>query len=182
MGVLGAHHNHKQHHQHHHHHHMSFHFHLHIPHLHFHHNHHENNKKDMKDIPKGCLAILVGQGEEQQRFVIPVMYMNHPLFMQLLKEAEEEYGFDQKGPITIPCHVEQFRTVQGMIDREKCLPHHHAWCFKVWFYRLIPLANWSLKLKSWCTCLLFIFSLVIVFQFSTTPRMWCWFNDVIPEI
>lgn len=72
----------------------------------------------MRNIPKGCLAILVGQeGEEQQKFVIPVIYINHPLFMQLLKEAEEEYGFDQKGPITLPCHVEEFRTVQGMIDQ-----------------------------------------------------------------
>ncbi|KAK7410751.1 hypothetical protein VNO78_01802 [Psophocarpus tetragonolobus] len=114
-----------------HHHMMSFH--LHIPHLHFHlhHHHHENKKDIMKDVPKGCLAILVGQGEEQQRFVIPVMYMNHPLFMQLLKQAEDEYGFDQKGPITIPCHVEHFRTVQGLILRDKSLHHHHASCFKV---------------------------------------------------
>ncbi|XP_058781429.1 auxin-responsive protein SAUR32-like [Vicia villosa] len=110
-----------------HHHNMSFH--LHIPHLHFHQNHEKN-----KDIPKGCMAVMVGQGEEQQRFVIPVIYINHPLFMQLLKEAEEEYGFAQKGPITIPCHIEQFRTVQGMIDMEKSHHHHHhhaAWCFKV---------------------------------------------------
>ncbi|OIV96868.1 hypothetical protein TanjilG_08729 [Lupinus angustifolius] len=116
-------------------------FHLHNPHLHFHFHHH-HDKKDMKDIPKGCLAILVGQGEEQQRFVIPVIYFNHPLFMQLLKEAEEEYGFKHKGPIIIPCQVEEFRTVQGMIDREKSHHHHdhhhhdhhhnqHVWCFKV---------------------------------------------------
>ncbi|TKY61220.1 Auxin-responsive protein SAUR32 [Spatholobus suberectus] len=78
-----------------------------------------------RGVPKGCLAIKVGQGEEQQRFVVPVMYFNHPLFMQLLKEAEEEYGFDQKGTITIPCHVEEFRNVRGMIDREKSLHHHH---------------------------------------------------------
>ncbi|CAL0305400.1 unnamed protein product [Lupinus luteus] len=110
-------------------------FHLQLPYLHFH-SHHE--KKDVKDIPKGCLAILVGQGEEQQRFVIPVIYFNHPLFMQLLKEAEEEYGFEHKGPITIPCQVEEFRTVQDMIDREKSHDHHyhhhhhyHVWCFKV---------------------------------------------------
>ncbi|RDY05446.1 Auxin-responsive protein SAUR32, partial [Mucuna pruriens] len=119
MGILSDHHNQK----HHHHHHMSFHFHFHF--------HHHHEKKDLKDIPKGCLAILVGQGEEQQRFVIPVMYMNHPLFMQLLKQAEEEFGFDQKGPITIPCHVEHFRTVQGIIHREKCLHHNHASCFKL---------------------------------------------------
>ena len=94
-------------------------------HMHVHHGN-GNNKKEMRDIPKGCLAVLVGQGEEQQRFVIPVIYINHPLFMELLKEAEEEYGFEQKGPITIPCHVEEFRYVQGMIDKEKSHHHHHS--------------------------------------------------------
>ncbi|KAK1325298.1 hypothetical protein QJS10_CPA01g02511 [Acorus calamus] len=89
---------------------------------------HNQKKEMMKDVPKGCLAIRVGgEGEEQQRFVVPVMYFNHPLFMQLLKEAEEEYGFDQKGTITIPCHVEEFRYVRGLIDRERSssFNHHH---------------------------------------------------------
>ena len=77
-----------------------------------------------KDVPKGCLAIKVGsQGEEQQRFVVPVLYFNHPLFMQLLKEAEDEYGFDQKGTITIPCHVAEFRYVQALIDGERMVYH-----------------------------------------------------------
>lgn len=109
-------------------------FHIHLPHLiHF----HGHEKKEVKDnIPKGCLAVMVGQGEEErERFVIPVMYINHPLFMHLLKEAEEEYGFDHEGPITIPCHVEQFRTVQGIIDKENSPHHHHhhhhVWCFRV---------------------------------------------------
>nr|XP_027103521.1 auxin-responsive protein SAUR32-like [Coffea arabica] len=107
-------------------------FHIHVPHIHFHH----HGRKDLRDIPKGCLAILVGhEGEEQQRFIIPVIYINHPLFMQLLKEAEEEYGFDHKGPLNIPCHVEEFRQVQGIIDKESSLHHHHHhhnhhWCFK----------------------------------------------------
>ncbi|GLT75994.1 hypothetical protein SLE2022_030460 [Rubroshorea leprosula] len=95
---------------------------------------HHHGKKQVRDVPKGYLAIKVGQGEEQQRFVVPVIYFNHPLFMQLLKEAEEEYGFDQKGTITIPCHVEEFRYVQGMIDRERSLHHHHqhvVGCFRV---------------------------------------------------
>lgn len=82
-------------------------------------------------VPKGFLAIKVGQDEEdRQRFVVPVIYFNHPLFMQLLKEAEEEYGFDQKGTITIPCHVEEFRNIRGLIDREKSLHHnHYGGCF-----------------------------------------------------
>ncbi|XP_031269160.1 auxin-responsive protein SAUR32-like [Pistacia vera] len=107
-----------------HHHHLNFH--LHFPHGHW-------KKDELREIPKGCLAVKVGhEGEEQHKFVIPVMYINHPLFMQLLKEAEEEYGFDQKGPITIPCHVEEFRNVQGMIDKDKSIHHHHhhhIWCF-----------------------------------------------------
>ncbi|KAA8516214.1 hypothetical protein F0562_019393 [Nyssa sinensis] len=81
--------------------------------------HHQGKKQqETRDVPKGCLAIKVGQGEEQQRFVVPVIYFNHPLFVQLLKEAEEEYGFDQKGTIAIPCHVEEFRYVQVVENDE----------------------------------------------------------------
>ncbi|KAL3521699.1 hypothetical protein ACH5RR_019848 [Cinchona calisaya] len=110
-------------------------FHIHMPHIHFHHHHHHHHqeKKDLRDVPKGSLAIMVGQqGEERQRFIIPVIYINHPLFTHLLKEAEEEYGFDHKGPLNIPCHVEEFRHVQGMIDKENSHHHHHhaSWCFK----------------------------------------------------
>ncbi|CAI9769605.1 unnamed protein product [Fraxinus pennsylvanica] len=95
--------------------------------------HHNGGKKQQaRDVPKGCLAVMVGQGEDQQRFVIPVIYLNHPLFMQLLKEAEEEYRFDQKGTITLPCHVEKFRSVQGLIDKEHKFSnhHHHLGCFR----------------------------------------------------
>ncbi|XP_057532444.1 auxin-responsive protein SAUR32-like [Amaranthus tricolor] len=89
-------------------------------------NNNNNNNNGVGIIPKGCLAIKVGQtDEEQQRFVVPVVYFNHPLFMRLLKEAEDEYGFDQKGTITIPCHVEEFRYVQALIDRDKSINHHH---------------------------------------------------------
>ncbi|XP_020598129.1 auxin-responsive protein SAUR32-like [Phalaenopsis equestris] len=85
--------------------------------------------------PKGCIAFRVGgKGEEMQRFVVPVEYVNHPLFAGLLKEAEEEYGFEQKGSIRIPCHVEDFRHVQGVIDRENAghgqLHLHFSRCFK----------------------------------------------------
>ncbi|OIS98963.1 auxin-responsive protein saur32, partial [Nicotiana attenuata] len=100
-------------------------FQLHLPHIssgvrrilnyiHFH--HHE--KQELKDIPERCLAVKVGQEKEQQRFIIPVDYINHPLFVQLLAEAEEEYGFDHDGPINIPCPVEEFLRVQGLIHKE----------------------------------------------------------------
>ncbi|XP_057489732.1 auxin-responsive protein SAUR32-like [Actinidia eriantha] len=99
-------------------------FHLHVPHLHLHH-HHGGKREEEREIPRGCVAVVVGQGEEQQRVIVPVIYINHPLFIKLLKEAEEEYGFDQKGPINIPCHVEEFRYVKDIIDKEESLHHHH---------------------------------------------------------
>jgi len=110
---------------------------VHIPHLHLHFlNHaadgHSSSKKEAIDVPKGCVAVCVGsEGEEQQRFVIPVVYINHPLFQKLLLEAEEKYGFNQKGAITIPCHVSDFQNVQRLIDQQH---HHHShrtsFCFR----------------------------------------------------
>ncbi|XP_061372873.1 auxin-responsive protein SAUR32-like [Gastrolobium bilobum] len=103
----------------------------------YHHHHHHHGKEVItKDIPKGCMAIKVGQGEEQQRITVPVSYLNHPLFSQLLKEAEEEYGFAQQGTIIIPCQVQEFKHVQHMIDRDRSLQqqqqhHHHlVGCFR----------------------------------------------------
>ncbi|XP_004290374.1 PREDICTED: auxin-induced protein 15A-like [Fragaria vesca subsp. vesca] len=54
------------------------------------------------DIPKGYFAVYVGKG--QKRFVIPVSYLNEPVFQDLLSLAEEEFGYEHPmGGITIPC-------------------------------------------------------------------------------
>jgi SAUR family protein len=87
-----------------------------------------------KGVPKGFLAVKVGLGEKQQRFVVPVLYFNHPLLIQLWKESEEEEcGFDPKGTITIHCHVEEFKSVYNLIDRNKIRCHknrrQHVSCF-----------------------------------------------------
>jgi SAUR family protein len=98
------------------------------------HRHHIQHKHEFKGVPKGFMAIKVGLGEEQQRFVVPVLYFNHPLLIQLWKESvEEEYGFDPKGTITIHCHVEEFKSVYNLIDRNKIRCHknrrQHVSCF-----------------------------------------------------
>ena len=65
-------------------------------------------------IPKGCFSVYVGSGKE--RFVMKVEYANHPLFRELLEEAELEYGYDNGGPLLLPCNVETFRTVVLEMD------------------------------------------------------------------
>ncbi|XP_062222624.1 auxin-responsive protein SAUR36-like [Phragmites australis] len=60
--------------------------------------------------PKGQVAVYVGGAEpgESMRYVVPVVYFNHPLFGELLREAEEEFGFEHPGGITIPCATSRF--------------------------------------------------------------------------
>ncbi|KAG6711826.1 hypothetical protein I3843_05G067000 [Carya illinoinensis] len=60
------------------------------------------------DVPKGCFAVYVGEGEKK-RFVIPVSFLNQPSFQELLSKAEEEFGFDHPmGGLTIPCSEDIF--------------------------------------------------------------------------
>ncbi|KAL6218408.1 hypothetical protein ACLB2K_011622 [Fragaria x ananassa] len=60
------------------------------------------------DIPKGYFAVYVGKSQKK-RFVIPISYLNEPLFLDLLSQAEEEFGYDHPmGGITIPCSEDAF--------------------------------------------------------------------------
>ncbi|XP_059437075.1 auxin-responsive protein SAUR23-like [Corylus avellana] len=60
------------------------------------------------DVPKGHLAIYVGESE-MKRFIVPVSLLNHPSFQLLLGKAEEEFGFDHPlGGHTIPCSEDLF--------------------------------------------------------------------------
>lgn len=91
--------------------------------LHFGNNHH-------REVRKGEVAIMVGrEGEERQRVIVPVDYLNHPLFLSLLKVAEEEYGFRHDGVVAIPCGLAEFSYVKGVIDLEaahfQVHGHHH---------------------------------------------------------
>eukprot|EP01018_Ginkgo_biloba_P025015 Gb_41374 [translate_table: standard] len=69
-----------------------------------------------RDVPKGCVAVRVGKGEEQsRRLVIPLSYLNHPVFITLLEDAADVYGFDQKGIIRIPCSLQEFLEAKQLI-------------------------------------------------------------------
>ncbi|XP_073024783.1 auxin-responsive protein SAUR36-like [Primulina eburnea] len=68
-------------------------------------------------VPKGHIAVYVGQQDgDSQRMLVPVVFINHPLFVDLLKESEREYGFDHQGGITIPCRISEFESVQTQIQ------------------------------------------------------------------
>ncbi len=61
------------------------------------------------------MAVCVGAG--CRRFVVQATYLNHPVFKKLLSQAEEEYGFTNQGPLTIPCDESLFEEVIRFISR-----------------------------------------------------------------
>lgn len=74
------------------------------------------DKEKKLTVPKGHLAVYVGQKDgDFRRVLVPVIYFNHPLFGELLREAEEEYGYEHHGGITIPCQISDFERVQNRI-------------------------------------------------------------------
>ncbi|AAF00636.1 putative small auxin-up RNA [Arabidopsis thaliana] len=68
--------------------------------------------------PKGFLAVYVGESQrKKQRHLVPVSYLNQPLFQALLIKAEEEFGFNHPmGGLTIPCPEDTFLTVTSQIQ------------------------------------------------------------------
>ncbi|KAL7147787.1 hypothetical protein ABFS83_06G131200 [Erythranthe nasuta] len=76
-----------------------------------------SSEKRSNEVPKGHLAVYVGQNEKK-RFVIPLSYLNHPSFQELLFQAEEEFGFNhQMGGLTIPCSEESFIHLTSHLSR-----------------------------------------------------------------
>ncbi|KAK7312270.1 hypothetical protein VNO77_36023 [Canavalia gladiata] len=67
------------------------------------------------DVPKGYLAVYVG--EKMKRFVIPISYLNQPLFQELLSQVEEEFGYDHPmGGLTIPCREDAFLNLTSRLN------------------------------------------------------------------
>ncbi|KAM0929895.1 hypothetical protein ACQ4PT_001268 [Festuca glaucescens] len=53
-------------------------------------------------VPAGHVAVCVGGAS--RRFVVRATHLNHPVFRELLRQAEEEFGFPSSpGPVALPC-------------------------------------------------------------------------------
>ncbi|KAL7118611.1 hypothetical protein ACP275_02G013800 [Erythranthe tilingii] len=76
-----------------------------------------SSEKRSNEVPKGHLAVYVGESEKK-RFVIPLSYLSHPSFQELLCRAEEEFGFHHPmGGLTIPCSEELFVDLTTYLTR-----------------------------------------------------------------
>ncbi|KAJ4889511.1 SAUR-like auxin-responsive protein family [Raphanus sativus] len=67
------------------------------------------------DVPSGHVAVCVGSS--CRRFIVRAVYLNHPILSDLLVQAEEEYGFENQGPLVIPCEESAFEEAIRFISR-----------------------------------------------------------------
>ncbi|CAI8614867.1 unnamed protein product [Vicia faba] len=73
----------------------------------------EEEKKHPIVKRSGVFALYVG--EERQRYVVPIGYLCHPLFKMLLEKAYNEFGFQRRNGLVVPCSVSTFREVVNAI-------------------------------------------------------------------
>ncbi|KAL5984135.1 hypothetical protein ACLOJK_018237 [Asimina triloba] len=63
---------------------------------------------------KGHFIVYTTDG---RRFAIPLAYHNSPIFQELFKLSEDEYGLPSDGPITIPCNGASMQYVLSSLQR-----------------------------------------------------------------
>ncbi|KAF3628071.1 putative pentatricopeptide repeat-containing protein-like [Capsicum annuum] len=64
------------------------------------------------DVKEGYFAVFsVNPEEEPTRFVVELHWLTHPSFLELLKKAEDEYGFRYEGVLEFPCRAEELEKV-----------------------------------------------------------------------
>ncbi|ESW17201.1 hypothetical protein PHAVU_007G219400 [Phaseolus vulgaris] len=63
------------------------------------------------DVSEGHFVVVANKGEETKRFVVELHYLSNPAFLELLERAREEYGFQQKGVLEIPCLPQELQKI-----------------------------------------------------------------------
>ncbi|KAG2400824.1 Auxin-responsive protein [Vigna angularis] len=73
------------------------------------------HNRNHSNVPKGHVAVYVGEAQKK-RFVVPISYLNHPSFLDLLNRAQEEFGYNHPmGGLTIPCKEEAFISLTSQL-------------------------------------------------------------------
>ncbi|KAL9250297.1 Auxin-induced protein X10A-like protein [Drosera capensis] len=81
----------------------------------------QDDHRRMK-VKKGSLVVLVGlendHDDDVNKFVIPISYIHHPLFSNLLDRARELYGYNTDGPLRLQCSADDFTDLRWRIEKE----------------------------------------------------------------
>ena len=67
--------------------------------------------EDENVIMKGYFSVLALGNGKPKKFLVAVNYLAYPPFVKLLEAAEEEFGFDQKGVLALPCEASELQRI-----------------------------------------------------------------------
>ncbi|KAJ3679322.1 hypothetical protein LUZ60_017333 [Juncus effusus] len=76
---------------------------------------HNNVLISYKHVPKGHVPVIVGSENQTERFVVQIEMLSHPSVMHLLEMAAQEFGYEQKGILRLPCDVTSFRQILNTV-------------------------------------------------------------------
>ncbi|XP_050230006.1 auxin-responsive protein SAUR32-like [Mercurialis annua] len=74
---------------------------------------HSSRGSSLRDIKQGHFAVIAAKGGEPKRFIVELEYLTNPAFVKLLEEAEQEFGLQQKGVLSVPCQPEELEMIIG---------------------------------------------------------------------
>ncbi|PHU05468.1 hypothetical protein BC332_26290 [Capsicum chinense] len=64
------------------------------------------------DVKEGYFAVFsVNPKEEPKRFIVELHWLTDPSFLKLMKQTEDEYGFEPKGVLEVPCLAEELQKI-----------------------------------------------------------------------
>jgi SAUR family protein len=75
--------------------------------------HSYNHEGLPEDVPRGHFPVYVG--ENRTRYIVPISWLEHPQFQNLLQRAAEEYGFNHDMGLTIPCDEDVFESLISLM-------------------------------------------------------------------
>ncbi|KAJ9186259.1 hypothetical protein P3X46_001857 [Hevea brasiliensis] len=77
------------------------------------------------DVPEGHIRVYVGKDIQFQcKFQMEANYLNHPLFEDLLRISEEEFGYSYDGALRIACDIHLFQYLLHLLKTSNPSAHY----------------------------------------------------------
>lgn len=58
---------------------------------------------------RGHFSVVTSGNGESKKFMVGLRFLSYPPFVRLLEAAEREFGFEQKGVLTLPCEASELQ-------------------------------------------------------------------------
>ncbi|OAY50165.1 auxin-induced protein 15A-like [Manihot esculenta] len=77
------------------------------------------------DVPEGYIRVYVGKDIHLQcKFQMEANYLNHPLFEDLLRVSQEEFGYSYDGALRIACDIQLFHYLMHLLKTSNPSAHY----------------------------------------------------------